>query len=404
MRRRLIVKTMSELFDVVVIGAGAAGLMCASECGQSGLRTALLEQNKQVGRKILISGGGRCNFTNKNTTSEQLASKNTHFSKSALSQYAPYDFIELIKKYEIPYFEKHRGQLFCEKSAKDVVAMLLKECESGNVDLRLQSVVEDIDKLDDVFEIKTTRGVFRARHVVVSTGGLSIPTLGANGVGYQWAKKWGHRLIETSPALVPLLLDEAEDQNLSELSGVSLPVKISVPEISFEEDLLFTHKGISGPAVLQISLYWKPKEVMTIDFLPTVDLNKLMLNLAPKAYLENELKKYLPTRFVEKWVKLHGREKTYLAEWSKKERLALAEALKNWRIIPKGTEGYRKAEVTRGGVSTDRLSSKTMESQLTPGLYFIGEVVDVTGWLGGYNFQWAWASAFACAQGIISKG
>lgn len=386
---------MNKRFDVIIVGAGAAGLMCAALCGQKGLKTLLLEQNKQVGKKILISGGGRCNFTNIHASPLNYQGQNQHFSKSAFSQYHPEDFIDLVKSYKIPFFEKHKGQLFCEKSARDIVDLLLKECQKGQVELVLQSTVIEMDK-NDLFEVKTQQHTYLGDHLVVATGGLSIPSLGANPIGYQTAKKLGHKLIETMPALAPFVLEEA----FVDLSGVSLPVKITVPEISFDEDLLFTHKGLSGPAVLQISLYWTPKQEVTIDFMPSLSFEKFLQRCSPKSYVENELKKILPSRFVDQWMKFYGREKTYLAEWGKKDKLKLEQSLKNWKFIPKSTEGYRKAEVTRGGVSTAQLSSKNLESKIVPRLYFIGEVVDVTGWLGGYNFQWAWASAYACAQSI----
>lgn len=390
---------MNKNYDVIVVGAGAAGLMCAALCGQKGLKTLLVEQNKQVGKKILISGGGRCNFTNLQVNDQNYQGQNGHFPKSALAKYGPQDFINLVRSYKIPFFEKHKGQLFCEKSAKDMTNLLLNECKKGQVEVLLSTTFKNVVK-NDFFEVDTDKNLFFSHHLVIATGGLSIPTLGANPIGYQVAKSFGHKIVETMPALVPFVLEDA----LPDLSGVSLPVLISSSEMSFHEDLLFTHKGLSGPAALQISLYWKPQQELIIDFLPSLDFDAILKRCAPKTYLEKELKKLLPSRFVDHWVKVYGREKTYLAEWGKKDKQKLESSLKCWKFIPKSTEGYRKAEVTRGGVSTTQLSSKNLESKIVPNLYFIGEVVDVTGWLGGYNFQWAWASAYACSEAILPTG
>lgn len=387
-------------YDYIIIGAGAAGLMAASLLGNKGARVLLLEQNKSVGRKILISGGGKCNFTNTDASVQNYKSDNKHFIKSPMARYSPWDFIDLVQKHEIKYYEKKLGQLFCESSAKEIVDMLLKECkQSGKVTVRTSVKVLDVEKEDDFFTVITNGETYSSYNAVIASGGLSIPSLGANDFGYKIGKKFGHKLIETRPALVPFTL---HDEELAELSGVAMEVVISNNRASFEEDILFTHKGLSGPGVLQISLHWLPGEEVTVNFLPTMDLEAefiKMKNRSGNIMASTFLKKHLPDRFVKKWCTLYLQDETkYIANFTKEELSSFCQKVNSWKVIPKGTEGYRKAEVTAGGVSTDQISSKSMESQNIKGLYFIGEVVDVTGWLGGFNFQWAWASAHALAS------
>lgn len=391
-----------KVYDHIIVGAGAAGLMATALLSQKGATVLLLEQNKSVGRKILISGGGKCNFTNTDATPSNYKSSNQHFSKSSLARYSPWDFIDLVLKHEIPYYEKKLGQLFCEKSAKDIVEMLVKECRSsGKATIKTGIKVNGIDK-EDHFLVSTSEGEFYSHNVVVATGGLSIPSLGANDFGYKIAKKFGHRLIETRPALVPFTLDERTLPEFSELSGVSLEAKISCNNTIFEESILFTHKGLSGPGILQISLHWFPGDEVTINLLPQLNLSEEFQRLKKRngnITVESFLRKHLPDRLVKKWLDINLQDPSiYIANLTNVELELLAKSLNAWTFIPRGTEGYRKAEVTAGGVSCDQVSSKTMESQIVSGLYFIGEVLDVTGWLGGFNFQWAWASAHAVAQ------
>lgn len=388
-------------YDYIIIGAGAAGLMACSLLANKGAKVLLLEQNKSVGRKILISGGGKCNFTNTDATAINYKSENKHFAKSPMARYSPWDFIDLVQKHDIQYYEKKLGQLFCESSAKEIVDMLLKECkQSGKASIKTSVKVVDVEKNNDIFSILTNNGdSFEGKNVVVASGGLSIPSLGANDFGYKVGKKFGHKLIETRPALVPFTL---HDEELAELSGVSIDVIVSNGRASFEEDILFTHKGLSGPGILQISLHWLPGEEITINFLPKIDLESEFIKIKNKSgsvMASSFLRKHLPDRFVKKWCALYLQDETkYIANLTKEELTSFCQKINAWKVIPKGTEGYRKAEVTIGGVSTDQISSKSMESQNEKGLYFIGEVVDVTGWLGGYNFQWAWASAHALAS------
>lgn len=387
----------AQKYDAIVIGAGAAGLYCAGLIGQSGSRVLLLELNKQVGRKILISGGGRCNFTNLISHPQDFYSENPHFFKSALTGYKPERFIELVEKYQIPYYEKKLGQLFCEKSAKEIVDMLLNECRLGKVDLKTDTKVTDVDFQAEEFQITTTQGHFTSKTCIISSGGLAFPALGANDFGYRLAKKFGLKCTHPRPALVPLVMDAP----FTNLSGVSCPVEVKTSEKTYSDDLLFTHKGLSGPAILKISLFWNSGDRIEIDFMPGIDLQSeldLLKNKQPKTKIESYLKKHLPTRLVDEFSMHFQLRLGIVGEIGKKDLLKISETFKKFYLIPKETEGYKKAEVTRGGVSTDELSSKTMEAKKRPGLYFIGEVVDVTGLLGGYNFQWAWASAFAVAQ------
>ena len=343
-------------YDVVIIGAGAAGLMCGIEAGKRERSVLILERNETVGKKIRISGGGRCNFTNVYTTPENFISANPNFHKSALARFTPEDFIRIVRRHRIAYHEKKLGQLFCDGASQQIIDMLLKECAAARVDIRVNCFVTSIRK-NGQFLLSTSVGDFECKSLVIATGGLSIPKIGATDFGYKVARQFGLRLTETRPGLVPLTLDGDEGRALRELSGVSLDADVRCGRVAFRESMLFTHRGLSGPAILQVSSYWNPGDPIVVE---------------PRT---------LPRRFVQKWSDLYG-----------------AEPINIWQLFPSGTEGYAKAEVTRGGVDTAELSSKTMEARRVPGLYFIGEVVDVTGHLGGFNFQWAWASGFVAGQ------
>jgi predicted Rossmann fold flavoprotein len=386
-----------SIVDVIVIGAGAAGLMAAITAGQRGLRVVLLDHNDQVGAKILISGGGRCNFTNIGTTSANFISQNPHFCRSALSRYTPADFIALIAKHGIAYHEKTLGQLFCDGSAKQIVKMLLDECAAVGVQIILNAKITDVRKSDH-FTVETSQGNFEAANLVLATGGLSIPKMGATGFALDVAKKFGLRLVQHKPGLVPLRALAEELQFYTDLSGVSLPAIASAGKMKFSENILFTHRGLSGPAILQASSYLESGDALHIDMLPKTDVAQFLKerkHARPKAELKTILSELLPQRFAQSLATDMVMEK-----FSGEAILKLSETLKNWTFVPAGTEGYAKAEVMVGGVSTDDLSSKTMEAKKVPGLYVIGEAVDVTGWLGGYNFQWAWASGFAAGEAL----
>ena len=386
-----------QKYDAIIIGAGAAGLFCAAEAGKRGKKTLIIEHNSQIGRKILISGGGRCNFTNKNVKPENFISNNPHFCKSALARFTSQDFIELVKKHRIEFYEKKLGQLFCRESSRHIVEMLLKECKKANVEIRLNCSVKSIKKLND-FEIETIQGKFVSEKLVVASGGLSFPKIGASNFGYEIAKQFGLKIIETRPSLVPLVF--ADNQNFSKLAGISVNSNVSFKKNSFRENILFTHKGLSGPAILQISNYWKKNEPIEIDLLPEIDAEKILNeNQNSKQNLANFLSKVLPSRFAELFTSQSFSNKP-LSQLSKKEIENISRSINNWQIKFKETENWHKAEVTLGGIDTNELSSQTMESKKVSGLYFIGEVVDVTGWLGGYNFQWAWSSAFVAGNAI----
>ena len=386
-----------QRFDVIIVGAGAAGLFCAIEAGKRGRRILVIEHNAQIGRKILISGGGRCNFTNQNVKPENFISKNPHFSKSALARYMPEDFIELVKKHRIEFYEKKLGQLFCRQSSRQIVEMLLRECEKAGVEILTNCSVKTLMK-DEFFEIETSRGKFAAESLVIATGGLSFPKIGATDFGYRIARQFGLKIIETRPALVPLVFAGGRSQNFQKLAGVSIDALAATGKQAFRENILFTHRGLSGPAVLQISNYWQEKKPILFDLMPDTDaLEVLEKNHASKQNLDNFLSRFLPNRFAEIFTALNFPNKP-LNQLSRKQIEEIAEKLNAWQIRFDETEGYHKAEVTLGGVDTDELSSQTMEAKKVAGLYFIGEVVDVTGWLGGYNFQWAWASGFAAGQ------
>lgn len=384
-------------FDAIIIGAGAAGLFCASQAGKLGKRVLVIEHNAQIGRKILISGGGRCNFTNVDTKPENFISNNPHFCKSALARYTPQDFIDLVKKYRIEFYEKKLGQLFCRESARRIVEMLLAECEKAKVVTRTNCCVNAVRK-NDFFEIETNQGIFTAENLVIATGGLSFPKIGATDFGYKIARQFGLKIKETRPSLVPLVF--TNNANFGKLAGVSVDALVSTGKQSFRENILFTHRGLSGPAILQISNYWQKEKKVSIDLLPDREAFALLeRNLSGKQNLDNFLGKFLPNRFAEIFTGNNLSNKP-LNQLSRKEIERIAENLNRWQVSFNETEGYHKAEVTLGGVDTNELSSQTMESKKVSGLFLIGEVVDVTGWLGGYNFQWAWSSGFAAANSI----
>jgi len=378
--------------DVVIIGAGAAGLMCAIEAGKRRRRVVVIEQNRQIGRKILISGGGRCNFTNLHTTAENFLSRNPHFAKSALARYGPRDFIALVERHRIPYHEKTLGQLFCDRSATEIVAMLEAECAAVSVRIETDCTVREIR---GAFEVESSCGTFTCQSLVIASGGLSIPKIGATPFGYQVARQFGIGIVDCRPALVPLTFGREDRERFADLTGVSAEVTACAGGHAFREKLLFTHRGLSGPAILQASSYWKPGEELAIDLLPGIDLPAALR--ASRAEVRTVVGRFLPKRLSERWCEVHGINGPS-AGLSDREIQAISERLHGWRVRPSGTEGYEKAEVTAGGVDTAELSSKTMECRKLPGLYFIGEVVDVTGHLGGFNFQWAWASGVAAGQ------
>ena len=389
--------------DVVIIGAGAAGLFCAAQLGQNGKKVIVLDAGKKIGRKILMSGGGFCNFTNLEVTPHHYLSQNRHFVKSALARYTNWDFIGLVASYGISYHEKELGQLFCDESAQQIVDLLQAECEKGKVDIQLRQAVISVEKIADFFQIQTACENYQAPHLVIATGGLSMPALGASPFGYKIAEQFDIPVIAPRASLVPFTWKE-NDKPFAELSGISLPVSVSNRGMTFNNQMLFTHRGLSGPAILQISNYWDLGESVEIDLLPENDILEILLELrqsSPKLQLKTVLSRYLPKKLVELWFEQKMLKDQVIAQLSKTELISLELFIHHWQFLPNGTEGYRTAEVTMGGVDTDHISSKTMEAKHIKGLYFIGEVLDVTGWLGGYNFQWAWSSAFACAKGII---
>ena len=383
--------------DVIVIGAGAAGLMCAAEAGKRGRSVLVLEHSEKAGKKILISGGGRCNFTNRIVTSENFISGNPHFCKSALAGYTPDDFISLVEKYKIPYHEKKLGQLFCNTSSREILSLLKSECAESGVEIFTGCSVNNISGTGP-FIIDTASGKFKAKSVVTATGGISIPQMGATDLGYRIAEQYGLKLTDINPALVPLTMNKEDCRTFGTLSGISVYAEVSCNGISFRENILFTHKGLSGPAILQISSYRKNGECININLLPENNLQELLQeNSKSRIELINFISNFFPRRFAEIFCGKYFISKP-LNQYSKKELGIIAEKFHSWKILPSGTEGFDKAEVTLGGIDTNELSSRTMESKKVKGLYFIGEVVDVTGWLGGYNFQWAWSSGFAAGQ------
>ena len=409
-----------QSFDVVIIGAGAAGLFCAGVAGQLGLKVLIIDHSEKVAEKIRISGGGRCNFTNRDTSASNFLGDNPNFCRSALARYTPQDFIALLQKHGVAWHEKHKGQLFCDHSAEDVIRLLLAECDAGSVTrwqpCRIQSSAfsgaSPCGSSLGSYEISSDRGQVQAQAVVVATGGLSIPKIGASDLGYRIARQFELPVIEPRPALVPLTFDAAAWAPYAELAGLALPVRLETGRkkgrMSFAEDLLFTHRGLSGPGVLQISSYWAPGTPIRLNLAPLHDTTDWLARAkaASRRLIANELGALVPARMADAWVAqgaaLGHNWQRPINEASDKALAALADRLATWALTPTGTEGYRKAEVTAGGVDTRALSSQTMESR-QPGLYFIGEVVDVTGWLGGYNFQWAWASGYACAQGMAAR-
>ena len=396
---------MAEAFDVVVIGAGAAGLMCALTAGQRGRNVQVVDHANKPGKKILMSGGGRCNFTNTGATPANFLSANPHFCKSALARYTPWHFIELVERHGIAYHEKELGQLFCDDSSKLIVKMLLDECTANGVEVRTLCTIERVEYLDDGrFRLHTTQGRLATPSLVIASGGLSIPSMGASGFGYSLAKQSGHAVLPTRAGLVPLTLTGKHAERLQELAGVSLPIEARCNDASFRNFMLVTHRGISGPSILQISSYWQPGDDLRLDLLPGQDANTLLLQWQATrrdAELKTLLGEVLPKRFAQRLCE-HWIASKPLRQYNAPELRGIAELLSSWPLVASGTEGYRTAEVTLGGVDTDGLSSSTMMSKRVPGLYFIGEVVDVTGWLGGYNFQWAWASGHAAGTALAA--
>ena len=387
--------------DVVIIGASASGLMCAIEAGKRGRKVTVLDHANKAGKKILMSGGGRCNFTNMEISASNFISHNPHFCKSALSRYTQWDFINLVNDYQIPYHERDLGKLFCDDSAKDILNMLLTECDKAHVKIRLNCTIKNIEKTNnDLFTIKTSSGNYQAVSLVIASGGLSIPKMCASPIGYKVAEQFGHHIWPTSAGLVPFTMQPHDKETLEQLSGISVESLVSNDRIQFKENILFTHRGLSGPAILQISSYWQPGETIVINLLPDInvlDFLKTRQAKQPNVKLKTVLTEVLPKRLVPALLGQQLIEKP-LQELSQVRINEIAKQLQQWQVKPNATEGYRTAEVTLGGVDCNELSSKTMESKKVTGLYFIGEVVDVTGWLGGYNFQWAWSSGWCAGQ------
>jgi len=393
---------MPDSLDVVIIGGGAAGLMCGLTAGRRGRRVRVIEHANRVGKKILMSGGGRCNFTNIGTTPANFLSTNPHYCKSALARFSPGDFIEMVDAHGIAWHEKELGQLFCDDSSKQIVRMLLDECADAGVQVQTACSINAVRKLDGGFRLETAKGTVDAPALVVATGGLSIPSMGASGFGYELARQFGHAVLPTRAGLVPLTLSGTHQQRLQDLSGVAVPVEARCNGKAFRADMLITHRGLSGPAILQISSYWQPGDDLRLDLLPDRDVLAYLLAQQTQrnaAELKTILAEVLPRRLAHRLCE-HGFGSKPMRHYHEAELRDIAGQLKAWPITASGTESYRTAEVTLGGVDTDQLSSSTMQSKLVAGLYFIGEVVDVTGHLGGYNFQWAWASGHAAGQAI----
>lgn len=393
---------MEKNFDVIIIGAGAAGLMCALTAGQRGRRVLVLEHAERCGKKILMSGGGRCNFTNTGTSPAQYLSANPHFCKSALARYRPQDFIEMVERHGIGYHEKELGQLFCDESSKHIVRMLLAECEWAGVRIETGCSIESVTHEESHFALRTTHGLIKAPALVIASGGLSIPRMGATGIGYQIARQFGHPVLPTRAGLVPLTLSGLPLERLADLSGLSLPVRASVGKVSFQNAMLLTHRGLSGPAILQISSYWREGEPLSLNLLPDTDIPALLASWQRErrdAHLQTLLAEVLPKRFAQRLCE-HWLASKPMRQYDAKALVQIAQTLAEWQLPISGNEGYRTAEVTLGGVDTRSLSSTSMMSKHCHGLYFVGEVVDVTGWLGGYNFQWAWASGHAAGMAV----
>ena len=383
-------------YDAVIIGGGAAGLFCAARAGKRGKRVLVIEHNAEVGRKIIISGGGRCNFTNIHTSAENFISQNPHFCKSALSQYTAGDFIGLVRQHKIDFYEKKLGQMFCRQSSRQIVGLLLKDCRDARVEIRTGCSVTTIRKPDS-FKVCTGQGDFETANVIIACGGLSFAKIGATDFGYRIARQFGLKIVPTRPSLVAMVF---EGGGYSGLAGVSIDAAVTAGKATFRENILFTHRGLSGPAILQISNYWHRGQPVSVDLVPDMNFAKPTDDArGVRKDVANYLTQFLPRKFVTHFAvpSLLNRK---VSDLSKSDWLEIGEQLNNWQVTFRETEGYDRAEVTLGGVSTDELSSKTMESKKVPGLYFIGEIVDVTGWLGGYNFQWAWSSAFAAASSI----
>ena len=389
---------MAHKFDVVVLGAGAAGLMCSIEAGKRGRRVVVLERADRIGKKILISGGGRCNFTNLYCSPENFLSANPHFCKSALARYAPADFIALVEKDRIPYHEKHKGQLFCDGSAREIISLLEQECRAAGVEIVTDARIREVGKADEEFHVAAEGSEYRSAKLVVATGGLSIPKIGATAFGYDLARQFGLKVIDCRPGLVPLLFGKKDLVAYGDLAGVSADAVASSDSQQFHDKMLITHRGLSGPAILQISSYWKPGTPVSIDLAPgwelTASLRK-MIGGRDLPVARNAFRAALPQRLADRWIETHPPK-----DWTNRSLAELEHGVHHWQVVPAGTEGYEKAEVTKGGVDTNELSAKTMESQKVPGLFFIGEVVDVTGHLGGFNFQWAWASGYCAGQAV----
>ncbi len=395
--------TATEHFDAIVIGAGAAGLMCALTAGKRGRRVLVLDHANKVGKKILMSGGGRCNFTNTGTTPDNFLSANPHFCKSALARYTPWHFIDMVERHGIAFHEKELGQQFCDESSKQIVKLLLDECAAAGVEVRTHCSIERVVQTDaGGFKLHTSQGTFDTNAVIVASGGLSIPSMGASGFGYTLAKQFGHEVLPTRAGLVPLTLTGKHAERMQDLAGVSLQVEARCNGKSFRNFMLVTHRGISGPSILQISSFWQPGDDLRLDLLPAHDIDGLFREWQDSrrdAELKTLLGDVLPKRFAQRLCE-HWISSKPLRQYNERELRGIREHLSSWPLVASGTEGYRTAEVTLGGVNTDGLSSATMMSRHVPGLYFIGEVVDVTGWLGGYNFQWAWASGHAAGSAL----
>jgi predicted Rossmann fold flavoprotein len=383
--------------DVVIIGAGAAGLMCAIEAGKRHRSVLVLDHMEKIGKKIRVSGGGRCNFTNLNLQPDHYYSANQHFCKSALARFTPHDFINMLERHGIEYVEREKGQLFCKKTAGEIVRMLHEECGSAGVEIRMNCTVGVISKNQN-FSIATNRGRIEAASLVIATGGLSYPELGATDIGYRMAGKFGLKVAQLRPSLVPLIFRHRDREIFKELSGVSFDALVGCKGAHFRGQVLFTHRGLSGPAILQVSLCWEQGDEITLNLLPDIDAYELFVSKRKsRIELSNLLSEHLSRRFSHRWCELHASSRP-LCTYTEKELKHIAEQLHNWTITPEGTEGYKKAEITFGGIDTDELSSKTMEAKKVPGLYFAGEVIDVSGQLGGYNLQWAWSSGYAAGQ------
>jgi hypothetical protein len=395
-------KTIS--YDCVLIGAGAAGLMCASLLGQQSKKVLLLEKANKVGKKILMSGGGRCNFTNLDIDFKHYFSQNKHFFKSALRQYTQWDFIHLVEKYQIEYYEKTLGQLFCKEKSQVIVDLLLDECQKGGVDIKLKQTIKAIEKKDNQFYIRLDNASYTTSSLIIATGGLSIPSLGGSPFGYELAKQFGIRVIPTRAGLVPFTLHLEDKERFETLSGVSVEVEVTCNKQTFHEQLLFTHRGLSGPAMLQISSYWHPGETLFISMYPSLDIAAFLKKEKisnPNQHTRTALSQKMTKKILDSFLPQNLLDKP-IKQLTDKDISTIISLMQNWAIRPNATEGYRTAEVTIGGIDSNELSSRTFESSKVPGLFFIGEVVDVTGWLGGYNFQWAWSSAYAAATHIIS--